>query len=210
VSRLSPEHVAIAGDIISRYPVARSALIPLVHLAQEQDGFVANDAMEHIAELIGCSPAEVYGTATFYEMFKFEPVGTYVLGICTNISCLLNGAYELLDHAEQTLGIRTGATSSDGLFTLEDVECVAACTDAPCLQVNYRYFANVSNADLDQIIGDLRAGRLDASIPSHGTLARIRQTVAPERWAGSGVAPPPVPPATPVAALPAPARAPSS
>jgi NADH-quinone oxidoreductase subunit E len=201
VSRLSPERVVTATEIIARYPVARSAMIPLIHLAQEQDGYVTEDAMTHIAELIGCTPAEVYGTGTFYEMLKFEPVGKYVVGVCTNISCFLNGAYELLEHAEQSLGVTTGETTTDGMFTLEDMECIAACTEAPCMQVNYRYFANVSNGDFDTVIADLRAGSLDESIPPHGTLARVRQTVSADRWAGSGAAAPPMPPEQPVPAL---------
>jgi NADH-quinone oxidoreductase subunit E len=192
MSRLSPERVAIAKDIIGRYPVGRSALIPLIHLAQEQDGFVAEDAMEHIAELIGCTPAEVYGTGSFYEMFKFEPVGKYVIGVCTNISCMLDGGYELLDHAEQKLSVGVGGTTPDGVFTLEDMECIAACTEAPCLLVNYRYFHKVSNDDFDQLVDDLRADRLKDSVPPHGTLARVRQSVPADRWAGSGTAPAPV------------------
>ena len=201
MSRLTPERVVTAKEIIGRYPVARSALIPLIHLAQEQDGYVTEAAMEHIAELIGCTPAEVYGTGTFYEMLKFEPVGRYVVGICTNISCFLNGAYELLDHAERSLGIPVGGTTPDGLFTIEDMECIAACTEAPCMQVNYRYFANVAPAEFDQVVEDLRAGRLDETIPPHGTLARVRQSVSSDRWAASGSAPPPVPPEQPVPAL---------
>ncbi len=137
----------------------RSALIPLVHLAQEQDGYVAEDAMEHVAELIGCTPAEVYGVSTFYEMFKFHPVGRYVVGVCTNISCLLLGADELLDHAERSLGVRTGATTEDGMVTLEDVECIAACTLAPCIQVNYRYFANQTPASFDALDGRPAGGQ---------------------------------------------------
>jgi NADH-quinone oxidoreductase subunit E len=203
MSRFSPERVKIAQEIIGRYPVSRSALIPLVHLAQEQDGYVAEDAMEHVAELIGCTPAEVYGTASFYEMFKFHPVGRYVVGVCTNISCLLTGGYELLDHAEESLGVRVGRTTADGMFTLEDMECIAACTEAPCMLVNYRYFHKVSNDDFDRVIGDLRAGRLAEVVPEHGTLARVRQSVPANRWAGSGTAPPPVRPDTPVPALPA-------
>jgi NADH-quinone oxidoreductase subunit E len=201
VSRFTPERVATAHDIIARYPVKRSALIPLIHLAQEQDGYVADDAMEHIAELIGCSPAEVYGTGSFYEMFKFHPVGKYVIGICTNISCMLVGGYELLEHAKGRLGIHPGATTADGLFTLEDMECLAACTEAPCMQVNYRYFHRVSDAGFDKIVADLRAGRLDDTVPPHGTLTRIRQTVGADRWAGTGGAPPPIPPDPVVAAL---------
>ena len=143
---------------MARFPRVRSALIPLVHLAQEQDGHVTEDAMAHIAELLGITPAEVYGTATFYEMFKFEPVGRYCVNVCTNISCQLLGAWELLEHAEERLGVKAGGTTADGVFTLEDVECIAACTEAPALQVNYRYRYKVTNADLDRLLDDLRAG----------------------------------------------------
>jgi NADH-quinone oxidoreductase subunit E len=195
MSRFSGENVALANEIIGRYPVSRSALIPLLHLAQEQDGYVAEDAMEHIAELIGCTPAEVYGTGSFYEMFKFHPVGKYVVGVCTNISCLLLGADELLEHCEHSLGVRAGGTTSDGAFTLEEVECIAACTVAPCVQVNYRYFPTQTSESIDQLFADLRAGKLDDEVPAHGTVARVRQHVEASRWAGSGTAPPPIPPA---------------
>ena len=104
--------------------------------------------MAHIAELIGITPAEVYGTASFYEMFKFEPVGRYCVNICTNISCQLLGGWELLEHAEERLGIKAGGTTADGLFTLEDVECIAACTEAPALQVNYRFRYKVTRRRL--------------------------------------------------------------
>jgi len=190
MSRLTAPRVEVAGEIIARYPDPRSALIPLIHLAQEQDGYVAEDAMEHIAELIGCTPAEVYGTGSFYEMFKFHPVGRYVVGICTNISCLLLGAEELLEHAERTLGVRAGGTTADGTITLEDVECIAACTLAPCVQVNYRYFPNQTPESFDKLVEDLRSERVE-DVPPHGTLARVRQRVDPERWAGTGTAPAP-------------------
>ncbi|MHB8465598.1 MAG: NADH-quinone oxidoreductase subunit NuoE family protein [Acidimicrobiales bacterium] len=188
MSRLSSERVALARDTMGRYPDPRSALIPLIHLAQEQDGYVTEDAMEHIAELIGCTPAEVYGTATFYEMFKFHPVGKYVVGVCTNISCLLQGADEIVEHAEKVLGVRAGGTTDDGMFTLEDVECIAACTVAPCLQVNYRYFANITPETFDRLVADLRAGALDDTVPVHGVVGRVRQHPGANRWAGSGTA----------------------
>lgn len=173
----------MAKEIIARYPRPKSALIPLLHLAQQQDGYVANDAMEHLAELVGISPAEVLGTCSFYEMFKREPVGQYMINICTNISCQLNGGEELLHHAEATLGIKPGGTTEDGLFTLEDVECIAACTEAPCLQVNYRYEYRLTNADFDNIVADLASGSRQ-DVPPHGTLGRVRQHIAPEQAAG--------------------------
>jgi NADH-quinone oxidoreductase subunit E len=139
--------------------------------------------MEHIAEMLGVTPAEVLGTCSFYEMFKREPVGEYMVNVCTNISCLLVGGEELLDHLETKLGVKAGSTTPDGRFTLEDVECIAACTEAPCMQVNYRYFTKLSNEDADQVIDDLAAGRLAHEVPKHGTLSRVRQQAAPERRA---------------------------
>ena len=185
MARLSADNLGIASEIIERYPLPKSALIPLLHLAQEQDGYVADDAMVHIAELVGVTPAEVLGTCSFYEMFKREPVGRYLVNVCTNISCQLMGGEELLHHAEQRLGIKAGNTTTDGLFTLEDVECIAACTEAPCLQVNYRYRHRITNEEFDQMVGDLQGGRLDAEVPPHGTLARVRQSIPADRRAGA-------------------------
>ena len=204
MSRLSEDRVALAREIMARFPDPKSALVPLVHLAQEQDGYVTEDAMEHVAELLGATPAEVFGTASFYEMFKFHPVGRYVVDVCTNIACLLMGADELLAHAERSLGVRAGGTTSDGMFTLEEVECIAACTVAPCVQVNYRYFPNQTTASFDELVEDLRAGRFDADVPPFGVLARVRQQVPPDRWAGTGSAPPPVAERAPGPALTAP------
>ena len=184
MARFTPDYLSIAHDIISRYPVKKSALIPLLHLAQEQSGSITDDAMEHIAELVEVTPAEVLGTCSFYEMFKRKPVGKYLIGICTNISCQLLGAEDLLHHAESALQITPGATTSDGLFTLEDAECLAACTEAPCLQVNYRYFNKVTNTDFDQLVDDLRAGRR-SEIPAHGTFGKVRQVIPADRRAGN-------------------------
>ena len=185
MARLSEDNVRLAREIIARYPKARSATIPLLHLAQQQDGWVTNEAMAHIGELVGATSAEVLGTATFYEMFKFEPVGKYVVNICGTMSCALMGAEDLMHHAEEKLGVRLGGTTSDGLITLERAECQAACTEAPCLQVNYRYRFRVTNSDFDRLVDDLRAGRLDAEIPPHGTVARVRQSIPVDRAVGA-------------------------
>jgi NADH-quinone oxidoreductase subunit E len=182
MSRFNEANEAVAHEIIGRYPRPKSATIPLCHLAQEQDGYLAEDAMAHIAELVGITSAEVMGTATFYEMFKLAPVGRYVINICTNISCQLVGGEELLEHAESTLGITSGSTTADGLFTIEDVECVAACTEAPACQVNYRYQHRVTPEAFDTLIADLRAGRRP-EIPDHGTLGATRQHISEDRVA---------------------------
>jgi NADH-quinone oxidoreductase subunit E len=184
MARLDADNLVIAAEIIGRYPRPKSALIPLLHLAQEQDGWVTDEAMAHIAELVGVTPAEVLGTCSFYEMFKRQPVGRYLVNVCTNISCQLVGGEDLLHHAEQTLGIKAGNTTADGLFTVEDVECIAACTEAPCLQVNYRYRHRITHDEFDRMVDDLRAGRLDDEVPPHGTLARVRQSIPAHRAAG--------------------------
>lgn len=185
MSRLNDANVAIAREIIGRYPRPKSALIPILHLAQEQDGYVAEDAMKHIAELVGVTPAEVFGTASFYEMFKFEPVGKYLVNICGTMSCALLGGEDLMHHAEQRLGIKAGGTTPDGMFTLEHAECQAACTEAPTLQVNYRYRFRVTPADFDTLLDDLAAGKLSDEIPAHGTLAKIRQRIPVDRGVGA-------------------------
>lgn len=172
---LSPGIVSRAQELLALYPHPRSALIPICHLAQEQDGWLSPEAVEEVAELVGLFPAEVVGTASFYEMLHTEPVGTYVISVCTNIACMLRGAYELLEHAEEVLGTRPGATTADGVFTLEDAECIADCGRAPCLAVNHRFFGDVTNESFDRLVEDLRAGRLSGEVPPHGTLVRIRR-----------------------------------
>jgi NADH-quinone oxidoreductase subunit E len=188
MSRLSDANVQLAKEIIGHYPRARSATIPLLHLAQEQDGYITDDAIKHIAELVGATAAEVLGTCTFYEMFKMEPVGKYLVNICQTMSCALMGADDLMHHAEHTLGIKAGGTTPDGLITLEHAECQAACTEAPTLQVNYRHRYRVTPADFDQMVADLRAGKLVDEIPPHGTVARVRQHIPADR--GVGAVPP--------------------
>ena len=177
MSRLTPENVERARATIALYPKARSALIPLLHIAQEQNGWLPEDAMVHVAELLDLTPAEVYGTASFYDMLFTEPVGRHLVSVCTNIACLLDGGQELLEHAEQTLGTKAGATTADGEFTLEEVECIALCGEAPCLAVNWRYFGKVTPGDFDRLVTDLRAGRMAEEVPPHGTLNRVRRTV---------------------------------
>ncbi len=184
MSRLNEANTILAKEIIARYPKARSATIPLLHLSQQQNGYVTEDAIAHVAELVGASSAEVLGTATFYEMFKFQPVGKYLVNICGTMSCQLLGADDLMHHAEQRLGVKAGGTTADGLFTLEHAECQAACTEAPNLQVNYRHCHRMTTAAFDQLIDDLAAGRLDGEIPPHGTLARVRQQIPADKAAG--------------------------
>ncbi len=176
MSHLNADMAERARALVALYPQRRSALIPLCHLAQEQDGWLRPEALTEIAELCGVSEAEARGTATFYDMLHTEPVGTYVLSVCTNIACMLGGALELLEHAESALGTRAGGTTPDGVFTLHEAECLADCDRTPCVQVNHRYVGAQTPESFDRLLDDLRAGRLADTVPPHGTLVRVRRS----------------------------------
>ena len=175
MSHFNPELRQRAEELVALYPNRRSAMLPLLHLAQEHDGYLSEAGMAEVAELTGTTPADVQGTASFYDMFFLEPVGKYVVAVCTNISCLLAGGEELLDHAQSTLGCSIGGTSADGMFTLEEAECLADCNIAPCVQVNHRFVRTTTPESFDQMIGEIREGRRDSYIPPHGTLIRVRR-----------------------------------
>jgi NADH-quinone oxidoreductase subunit E len=188
VSHLTAEIRQRAEELVALYPERRSALIPLCHLAQEQDGWLRPEAMSEIGELCGVTAAEVKGTATFYDMLHTEPVGKYVVAVCTNIACLLGGALELLEHAETTLGVRAGGTTPDGVFTLHEAECLADCDKTVCVQVNHRYVGAQTPQTFDALLDDLRAGRLAETVPPHGTLVRVRRSVGLQAYRATIVA----------------------
>jgi NADH-quinone oxidoreductase E subunit len=176
VNHLLPEYRHRAEEIVALYPRPRSATLPLCHLAQEQDGYLTADAMVEIAELTETTPAEVRGTASFYDLFHLEPVGTYVVGVCTNIACLLAGGLELLAHAERSLGVAVGETTAEGTFTLEECECLGDCEVAPCVQVNSRFVRTTTPDAFDSLIERLRTDVPD-EIPRFGLLSRVRRSV---------------------------------
>lgn len=140
-----------AQQIISRYPAKKSATLPLLHLAQAQDGWVKPEAMEEIAELLDLEPAQVLGVCSFYTMFKREPVGRMVVSVCTNVSCLVNGGPELFD------GLRHRYVDDDDVH-IEEVECLAACDLAPVLQVNYEYHGPVTPEAAEVVVESYRNG----------------------------------------------------
>ncbi len=131
---------AEAAALIERYPPgrSRSALVPLLHLVQERDGYVTEEGMTEVAAILEITTAQVLSVATFYTMFHFKPKGRHVVSLCQNIACSLNGAEKLIDSLEEHLGIKCGETTSDGQFTMERVECLAACDLAPMLQIDYQ------------------------------------------------------------------------
>jgi NADH-quinone oxidoreductase subunit E len=150
-------------EILARYPEGRqrSAVMPLLRLAQERDGWVRPEAIDEIAAILGLSSAEVLAVASFYTTYHLKPKGKHVISVCQNLSCSLMGAEEIIEHLEEVLGVGSeGETTPDGAFTLGRAECLAACDSAPCLQVDYdRMVAKVTPASVDTLLADLRAGR---------------------------------------------------
>ncbi len=158
----SDEILELANRIISRYPEGRqkSALIPLLHLAQaENGGWLSPEVMDKVAGFLDIQPIEVYEVATFYTMFNLQPVGKCVIEVCRTGPCWLNGGEELLAHFEKRLGIKPGETTPDGLFTLKVVECLAACGNAPVVQVGITYHENMNPGKADQLIADWSDGK---------------------------------------------------
>jgi NADH-quinone oxidoreductase subunit E len=200
VARLTPDNLMRARSLVALYPHKRSALIPLLHIVQEQEGYLSPEGMGHVAELLDLTTAEVRGTASFYDMFHLEPVGRYLVAVCTNIACVLAGGYEMLEHVGESTGTHPGGTSEDGTFTLEEAECLALCGNAPCVTVNWRFFGDMTPERWDALAEDLRAGRLDDEVPPHGTLCRVQRSVGLLAGAVAGAAATPGGTGTPGAA----------
>ncbi len=141
--------------LIAKYPVRRSALIPSLHLAQEEVGYISPDVVSRLAQIFELTPNEVYEVVSFYTMLHKEPVGKYVLQVCTNISCLLCNSEAIMAHLQKRLGIKPGETTPDKRFTLLEVECLASCGTAPVVQINDDYHENLTTEKLDRILDSL-------------------------------------------------------
>lgn len=145
-----------AEKIFAKYPFKKSAMLPLLALAQKQEGYVTPEAMVEIAGRLDVSPAYVQSVCTFYTMFYTKPVGKYVIQFCVNISCYLNDCDSLLDYTAGKLEIKVGETTADNKFTLLREECLAACSSAPVMRINDAYYENLTPQKVDQILGSLK------------------------------------------------------
>ncbi|WP_341226820.1 NADH-quinone oxidoreductase subunit NuoE [uncultured Arcticibacterium sp.] len=154
----SKERLEKVEEIIARYPEGKqkSALLPILHLAQEQFGWLSSKTMDYVAGLLSIQPVEVYEVATFYTMFHLKPVGKHVIEYCRTGPCCVMGGEEVYAHLRDKLNIETGQTTEDGLITLKEVECLAACGWGPCFQIREKYFMHLDNQKVDEIIEDLR------------------------------------------------------
>jgi len=141
--------------LAGRYPSKQAALLPVLHLVQNELGRVSLDDERSVAEALGIPAMTVHEVVSFYTMFRREPVGRYHLQVCTNVTCTLSGGRTLLEHLKSKLGIRLGETTADGRFTLTGVECLGACEQAPCLMVNFDYHGNLDADAVDALLGGL-------------------------------------------------------
>lgn len=158
--QFSADKLKKVEEIMARYPEGKqkSALIPLLHLAQDEfGGWLDVPVMDYVASLLHILPIEVYEVATFYTMFNMKPVGKYVLEVCQTGPCMLRGSDQIIDHIKNRLNIKAGETSADGLFTLKPAECMGACGYAPMMQLGKHFRENLTTQKVDEIIDELRS-----------------------------------------------------
>lgn len=157
--KFSAEKLNKVKEIIARYPEGKqkSALIPVLHLAQEENGgWLSTEAMDHVAELLSILPIEVYEVATFYTMFNLKPVGKFVFEVCRTGPCMLNGSDNIIEYIKEKLSIKEGETTPDGMFTLKPAECLGACGYAPMMQLGKHYREHLTKEKVDAIIDECR------------------------------------------------------
>jgi NADH-quinone oxidoreductase subunit E len=156
LSIFSPKLSARFDALVEKYPVRRSALVPMLLYAQDEIGYLSDAVIAEVAERIGISELDVRNVATYYSMLRFKPAGKYNVQVCTNISCMLRGAYELYEKFQEELGIGHKGVTADGMFSLEEVECIGACCWAPAIQVNYEFHDELTP---DHVPGILKSYR---------------------------------------------------
>jgi NADH-quinone oxidoreductase E subunit len=152
----SDETRAKHDRLLTRYPDREAAILPTLYLAQREFGYLSDEAILYVADLLGFTPARIYGVATFYTMYNKKPVGKYHLQVCRNLSCSLMGAEHLIEHVARKIGVKPGETTADGRFTLSTVECLGSCGTAPVMQVNDDYYENLTEESIDAILDGLR------------------------------------------------------
>ena len=153
----SPDLAARFDRMVTLYPLRRSALIPMLLYAQDEVGYLSDAVVSEVAARIGITELDVRNVISYYSLLHTTPGGKYHVQVCTNISCMLRGGNELLAHCKERLGIANKQTTPDGVFSLEEVECIGACSWAPAAQINYDFHENLTPASMDKILQDYRA-----------------------------------------------------
>ncbi|EME69853.1 NADH:ubiquinone oxidoreductase 24 kD subunit [Paramagnetospirillum caucaseum] len=166
----TPEYLEKAKAFIAKYPAGRqqSAVMPLLDLAQRQEGWVSRAAMEVIAEMLDMAPIRVEEVATFYTMYNRKPVGTFHVQVCTNLPCMLRGSDDVVAAAKATLGVEFGDMTGDGKFTLSEVECLGACVNAPMMQINDDYYEDLTAESTKAVLEAFKRGETPKPGPQNG------------------------------------------
>ena len=179
MSALSPHVMAEIKALPAKYPQPRSAVMPALDLAQEELGYLTPEAMTEVAEALALDPGYVEGVATFYTLFHLEPVGKHRFYVCTNLSCTLRGAEEIVEHMRGAIGVKeAGEVSKDGLFSYEEVECLGACEFAPMLRVDHKYHYDLTPQKVDTLVAKRRTSSSPLSPPPSPEVER--ETPAPK------------------------------
>jgi NADH-quinone oxidoreductase subunit E len=155
----SPTTAARFDRLVTLYPMRRSALVPMLLYAQDEVGYISDAVVAEVAERIGIRENDVHSVLSYYSMLRTKPAGKYNVQVCTNISCMVRNGYGILEHCKKRLGIDHKQVTPDGLFSLEEVECIGACSWAPAIQVNYDFYDELTPEKMDKILDDYRAGR---------------------------------------------------
>ena len=153
----SPALAARFDRMVTLYPVRRSALVPMLLYAQDEVGSLSNEVVSEVAQRVGITELDVRNVISYYSLLRIHPVGKYHVQVCTNISCMLRGGNELLEHCKKRLGVGNKETTPDKLFSLEEVECIGACSWAPAVQVNYDFHENLTPEAMDKVLADYKA-----------------------------------------------------
>jgi NADH dehydrogenase (ubiquinone) flavoprotein 2 len=162
------ENLRKVEEIKKRYPSQMAAVLPVLWLAQEQFGWISEEVMHYVAELLAVPFSNILGVVTFYTMYNKKPVGKYHIQVCANVSCMLRGSDNLVEHLESKLGIKVGETTPDRMFSLDEVECLGSCGTAPMMQVNDDYYENIDAGKIDHLLDELRKKASRSEVESRG------------------------------------------
>ena len=157
-SIFTPELAAYFDHLVTIYPVKRSALVPMLLYAQDEVGYVSEAVIQEVAQRLDLFDLDVRSVLSYYSMLRIKPAGKYNVQVCTNISCMLRGGYEILDHCKRRLGIENKQVTADGQFSLEEVECIGDCCSAPAMQVNYEFHDELTPQKVDEILNEYASG----------------------------------------------------
>ena len=154
--KFTEENLKRIDEVLKKYPARKPAVMPVLWIAQEQNGWISGEVMKEIALLLDITPEDVMGVVTFYTMYHQKPMGKYHIQVCTNVSCMLKGGYQLYEHVKEKLGLNNLEVSEDMQFSLEEVECMGSCGTAPMIAVNEDYYENLDLNKTDKILESLK------------------------------------------------------